>query len=443
MSPQDRPLRRGWTTGACATAAAKAAYTALLTGEFPDPVEVTLPRGERVSFALAVTRKDADSATAGVVKDAGDDPDVTHGALVLATVRAAPRGAGVTFRAGPGVGIVTRPGLPIPPGEPAINPVPRQMIRDAIAEVAAASHRSLPPGRRRQSLVASPSGCPPPCGEGGAPKGASGDDRPAPPPSPTRGEGEEAAAPNAITPPLVLGKEKWGCDVEVEISVAGGEQLAARTLNPRLGIVGGLSILGTTGIVIPFSCAAWIHSIHRGIDVARAAGVAHIAGSTGRNSEIAVQKLHHLPEIALIDMGDFVGGMLKYLRRHPIARVTIAGGVGKMTKLAQGMLDLHAKRGSVDLAALADFARAAGAPESLMQCIMASNTAAEAFGRAVAENVNLGDEVARAARETAMDVVAGSGIDIEIALFDRDGRLAGHAPFGSHHDGASPRNRRR
>src|SRR5579883_1013714 len=104
MSPQDRPLRRGWTTGACATAAAKAAYTALLTGEFPDPVEVTLPRGERVSFALAVTRKDADSATAGVVKDAGDDPDVTHGALVLATVRAAPRGAGVTFRAGPGVG---------------------------------------------------------------------------------------------------------------------------------------------------------------------------------------------------------------------------------------------------------------------------------------------------------------------------------------------------
>ena len=117
MSPPDRPLRRGWTTGTCATAAAKAAYTALLTGDFPDPIEVALPRGERPSFALALTRKDVDSATAGVVKDAGDDPDVTHGALVVATVRAGAPGSGVTFRAGAGVGTVTRAGLPVPPGE--------------------------------------------------------------------------------------------------------------------------------------------------------------------------------------------------------------------------------------------------------------------------------------------------------------------------------------
>jgi cobalt-precorrin-5B (C1)-methyltransferase len=375
MSPQDRPLRRGWTTGTCATAAAKAAYAALLTGEFPDPVEVTLPRGERASFALAVSRKDADSATAGVVKDAGDDPDVTHGALVLTTVRAAAPGSGVTFRAGAGVGTVTRPGLPVPPGEPAINPVPRRMICDAIAEVAAAA----------------------------------------------RGSG----------------------DVEVEIGVADGERLAARTLNARLGIVGGLSILGTTGIVVPYSCAAWIHSIQRGIDVARAAGLTHIAGSTGSNSEAAVQKFHRLPEMALIDMGDFVGGMLKYLRRHPVARVTIAGGVGKMTKLAQGLLDLHSKRGSVDLAALAGFAKAASASEALVQHIMAANTAAEAFEHAAAANVMLGDQVARTARETAADVVADSGIAVEVVLFDRDGRLVGHAPFGSRHEGAPPRNRRR
>jgi cobalt-precorrin-5B (C1)-methyltransferase len=368
-------LRRGWTTGTCATAAAKAAFTALLTGEFPDPVEVTLPRGERVSFALAVARKDADSATAGVVKDAGDDPDVTHGALVLATVRAAAPGSGVTFRAGAGVGTVTRPGLPVPPGEPAINPVPRRMMCDAIAEVAAAA----------------------------------------------RGSG----------------------DVEVEIGVADGERLAAKTLNARLGIVGGLSILGTTGIVVPYSCAAWIHSILRGIDVARAAGLDHVAGSTGSSSEAAVQKFHHLPDIALIDMGDFVGGMLKYLRRHPLARVTIAGGVGKMTKLAQGLLDLHSKRGSVDLAALAGFAKAAGASEALVQRIIAANTAAEAFAHAAAANVMLGDEVARTARETAAQVVANSGIDVEIVLFDRDGRLVGHAPFGSHHETDPSRNRRR
>jgi len=234
-----------------------------------------------------------------------------------------------------------------------------------------------------------------------------------------------------------------GCDVEVEIGVADGERLAARTLNARLGIVGGLSILGTTGIVVPYSCAAWIHSIHRGIDVARAAGVDHIAGSTGSNSEAAVQKFHHLPEMALIDMGDFVGGMLKYLRRHPVARVTIAGGVGKMTKLAQGLLDLHSKRGSVDLAALAGFGKGAGASEALIQRITAANTAAEAFAHAAAANVMLGDEVARTARETAAQVVANSGIDVEIVLFDRDGRLVGHAPFGSHHETAPSRNRRR
>ncbi len=375
MSPPDRPLRRGWTTGTCATAAAKAAYMALLTGEFPDPVEVTLPRCERPSFALAMTRRERDCATAGVVKDAGDDPDVTHGALVLATVRAAAPGSGVVFRAGVGVGIVTRAGLPIPPGEPAINPVPRRMICDAVAEVAAAANG---PG-----------------------------------------------------------------DVEVEISVADGERLAARTLNGRLGIVGGLSILGTTGIVVPYSCAAWIDSIRRGIDVARAAGLTHIAASTGSNSESAVQKFHRLPEMALIDMGDFVGGMLKHLRRNPVARVTIAGGVGKMTKLAQGLVDLHSKRGAVDLAALADFAKAAGGSEVLMQKVMASNTAAEAFMHAAAANVTLGDEVARAARQTATSMVANSSIDVEIVVFDRDGRLVGHAPFGSHHDDSPPRNRRR
>ena len=372
MSPPDRPLRRGWTTGTCATAAAKAAYTALLTGEFPDPVEITLPRGERPSFALAVARKDAGSATAGIVKDAGDDPDVTHGALVLATVRATAPGSGVAFCAGAGVGTVTRAGLPLPPGEPAINPVPRRMICNAIAEVAA---------------MVSASG-----------------------------------------------------DVEVEIGVADGERLAAKTLNARLGIAGGLSILGTTGIVVPYSCAAWIDSICRGIDVARAAGLTHIAGATGSNSESAVQKFHFLPEIALIEMGDFVGGMLKYLRRHPIERVTVAGGVGKMTKLAQGLLDLHSKRGSVDLAVLAGLAEVAGASETLVQHIIASSTAAEAFGHAAAEKITLGDQVAYAAQRAAMDVVAHSGIDIEIVLFDRSGRLVGHAPFGSHHDGASPRN---
>ncbi len=176
-------LRRGWTTGACATAAAKAAYLGWQTGDCPDPVEIVLPGGVRPAFSLALAEVIDGGMRVGIVKDAGDDPDVTHGALVIATIRAGAPGSGVTFRAGEGVGTVTRAGLPLPPGEPAINPVPRQMIRDNLEEAA----RSI----------------------------------------------------------------RGPTDIEVEIAVPGGEALAQKTLNPRLGIVGGLSILGTTGVVVP------------------------------------------------------------------------------------------------------------------------------------------------------------------------------------------------
>ena len=358
MKP-DRPLKRGWTTGACATAAAKSAYTALLSGAFEDPVTIALPRGERVAFALARQELAPDAAIAAIVKDAGDDPDVTHGALVEATVRKA-AGGGVRFRAGPGVGTVTKPGLPVEPGEPAINPVPRRMIAGAIAEVAQAH-------------------------------GAAG-------------------------------------DVEVEIAIPGGEKLAEKTMNARLGIVGGLSILGTTGIVVPYSCAAWIHSIYSGIDVARATGLTHVAGATGSTSEAAVQRHYGLPDSALIDMGDFVGGMLKHLRRHPVPRVTIAGGVAKMTKLAQGMLDLHSGKGAVDRAALAGVAEEVGASEAAVVAIGAANTTAQAFRIAESEGLALGDAIAAAAHREAEAVVAGTDIDIDVLIFDRDGNLVGKAP---------------
>jgi cobalt-precorrin-5B (C1)-methyltransferase len=373
MTKRANPLRRGWTTGACATAAAKAAYAALLTGRFPDPVTVTLPRGEQPAFALAQARLAADAATAGIVKDAGDDPDVTHGALVLVTVRLLAPGSGVRFQAGPGVGMVTRPGLPIPPGEPAINPVPRRMIRAAIEELATSAN-------------------------------ATG-------------------------------------DVEVEISIPDGEARAARTLNARLGILGGLSILGTTGIVMPYSCSAWIAAIHSGIDVARALGLTHIAGATGATSEAAVQRLHDLPEAALIDMGDFVGGMLNYLRRHPVERLTIAGGVAKMTKLAQGLLDLHSRRGAVDLRFLAQRARGVGATAALCDAILAANTTAQVFAQAAAAGVRLGDAVAAAAWQTAAAVLGATAI--EILVIDRDQNLVGRAPFAAAHETSPSRNRRR
>ncbi len=351
------PLKRGWTTGACAAAATRAACEALATGACPDPVEIDLPSGTPVAFAVAVFQRTPDSATVGIVKDAGDDPDVTHGALVKATVRYGAPGSGVSFRAGEGVGTVTRPGLPLPPGEPAINPVPREMMRRAVAEVV--------------QLF-----------------GARG-------------------------------------DVIVEISIPGGDILAARTLNGRLGILGGLSILGTTGIVIPFSCSAWIHSIHRGIDVARASGLDHLAGATGTTSEKAVQQLHHLPEQALIDMGDFVGGMLKYVRRHPVSKVTVAGGFAKMTKLGQGLLDLHSRSGSVDLAWLADLLRTADAPADLVEACLGANTALFVLQEAEKRGVPVGELVAKAAWKTASEVLDGTGIALDTAVFDRTGGLVG------------------
>ncbi|NYZ11730.1 cobalt-precorrin-5B (C(1))-methyltransferase [Azospirillum sp. RWY-5-1] len=354
-------LRRGWTTGTCAAAATRAATAALFGGDFPDPVMVTLPGGQTPCFALGWTERGDGWAAAGVVKDAGDDPDVTHGALVRARVERAPAGAGVLFRAGEGVGMVTRPGLPVPVGEPAINPVPRAMIRRAV---------------------------------------------------------EEAAAEAGTAPDLL-----------VEISIPGGEKLAERTLNGRLGIVGGLSILGTTGIVVPYSCGAWIASIQRGVDVARAAGLTHVAAATGAASEGAAQRRHGLSEQALIDMGDFAGGTLKYLRRHPVPRLTLAGGFAKFSKLAQGILDLHSKRGVVDLGWLADRLAVLGAPADLVDNARSANTAAQVLGMVQQAGLPLADHVAALAQATALAVLDGAPIAVEVLVVDREGRVAGEAPW--------------
>jgi cobalt-precorrin-5B (C1)-methyltransferase len=223
--------------------------------------------------------------------------------------------------------------------------------------------------------------------------------------------------------------ERYGAsgDVVVEIAIPGGEALAEKTLNARLGILGGLSILGTTGIVVPYSCAAWIHSIYRGIDVARACDLRHIAGSTGSTSEAAVQKLHGLSGSALIDMGDFVGGMLKYARRNPVPRITIAGGFAKMTKLGQGLLDLHSRAGSVDTIWLSELLREGGAPDDLVQLSRDANTALLVLREAERRNIPVGDFVAKAALKTAAKLLDGSQIALDVAVFDRDGKIVGRA----------------
>lgn len=339
-------LRRGWTTGACATAATKAALMRLWGGAFPPEVGIILPKGETPVFPLALAEAGDDWARAGITKDAGDDPDVTHGALIVVTVSTS--SGGVVFAAGDGVGTVTKAGLPIGVGEPAINPVPRQMMVDVVREMAAQF------------------------------------DQPA--------------------------------DIRVEVSVPGGQELALKTWNPRLGIAGGLSILGTTGVVRPFSCAAWIASIHRGIDVARADGLPHVAGCTGATSEKTVQALYDLPDHAMLDMGDFAGGMLKYLRKHPVGRVTIGGGIGKITKLAQGAVDLHSGRSQVDFAGLA---RMVGDRR-----VADANTALEAYeiaGSALAE------QVAQIALAQVLDRFGTPETAFDIVVIDRAGAIIARA----------------
>ncbi|MEM1377467.1 MAG: cobalt-precorrin-5B (C(1))-methyltransferase [Pseudomonadota bacterium] len=357
----DGPLRRGWTTGACATAATKAALIRLLEGTFPDPVTITLPKGETPAFALAYEKAEDGYAEVGIIKDAGDDPDVTHGAMVISRVSANARGAGVQFHGGDGVGMVTKAGLPIPPGEPAINPVPRAMMT-GVVEAICDNHNIAP-------------------------------------------------------------------DFDITISVPGGRRIAEKTWNPRLGIVGGISILGTTGVVHPFSCAAWIHSIHRGVDVVRAAGLEHALAATGSTSEAAAQSVYELPDIALIDLGDFAGGLLKYVRAHPIPKLTIAGGFAKLTKLAQGHLDLHSARSQVDMEFLARHAATEGLNQSASQAIQSANTAKEALEIAQDNSIDLPTSISRKALESSLEVVRGNGTKIEIMIVDRSGNILTQTGF--------------
>ncbi len=350
----DKPLRKGWTTGACATAAARAALHALVEGEFPDPVQIVLPKDKTPSFVLNRCGYEGDTAWASVIKDAGDDPDVTHGAEITVSVRKLEGGAGIVFKNGRGVGRVTKPGLPLAVGEPAINPMPRQMITENLREV-------------------------------------------------------------------------WAdCDVEVTVSIRNGEELAKKTMNPRLGIIGGLSVLGTTGVVVPYSCSAWIHSIHRGIDVAKATGLTHIAACTGSTSEKTVCSHYEFSESALIDMGDFAGAVLKYLRKEPVEKLTLCGGFAKLCKLAQGEMDLHSSRSRLDFDQLAKWMGEAGGDERLQAKVRSANTALEVIELAISHDIGMGDLVARRAKEVALAVVSGD-CHIEVIAINRKGEVVGHA----------------
>lgn len=346
-------LRTGLTTGSCATACVVAAVEALFSSSSPSVVSITLPRGEVKELSIHSIKKGEDYVIASTIKDAGDDPDVTHQAEILSQVRLIE--SGVLFKAGDGVGTVTRTGLPLAVGEPAINPIPRQMISEHL-----------------QSLAA---------------------------------------------------KYSYTGGFEITVSVIDGEALALKTMNGRLGIMGGLSILGTTGIVRPFSCAAYIASIHRGIDVARANAFEHIAATTGNRSEKAIQHLYQMDETALIEMGDFAGAVLKYLRHHPVKKLSICGGFGKISKLAAGHMDLHSRASSIDFEFLASIAAELGAAGKVLENIKQANTSIEALGFCTAANIDLATAICQRAKHFADKVIGDPKQQVEVWVINRQGEL--------------------
>ena len=301
-------LRTGWTTGTCAAAAAKAATTALATGEIQETTEIGLPDGRRVRFGVDECALTPTQAEAVVVKDAGDDPDVTHGARLTATVRwrAEP---GLELDGGVGVGVVTKPGLGLELGGPAINPVPRAMITQSVGEAVDLSKQG----------------------------------------------------------------------VRVVISVPDGERMARKTTNARLGIIGGISILGTTGIVRPFSTASWRASVEQAISVLAAQGEDTVVLCTGgRTEKGAMRLLPQLPEVCFVEVGDFTGAALRRAVEYGLARVVFAGMAGKLTKLAAGVLMTHYTRSKVSLALLEDVTLKAGGPTDLAERVANANTARHA-----------------------------------------------------------------
>ncbi|MFQ5895671.1 MAG: cobalt-precorrin-5B (C(1))-methyltransferase [Nitrospinota bacterium] len=313
-----RGLRKGYTTGACAAAAAKAAALALRDQRAVGEVESTLPIGQRVTFAVNSCEFERGRARCSVIKDAGDDPDVTHGAELFSEVRPQAE-PGITLDAGPGVGRITKVGLGLPVGAPAINPVPQRMLRQAVEEVFGSTD--------------------------------------------SRG-------------------------FRVTVSVPRGEEMAKKTLNERLGIAGGISILGTTGIVIPYSTAAYRDSIRQSVNVARAMGFKEFVFTTGGRSEKFAQAIYKdLREEAFIQMGDFLGFSLKQAARAGAEAVHIVGMVGKMSKMADGRFQTHAAGSQVSTELLAALAEGEGAPPAVVEEVRGANTARHVLE--IAERVGL------------------------------------------------------
>ncbi|HSC75019.1 MAG TPA: cobalt-precorrin-5B (C(1))-methyltransferase [Pseudomonadales bacterium] len=360
--PAKKRLRTGYTTGACSAAAARAAVLGLVHGEVPLHVESLLPNGQRVVFEISDTQCNATHAHAVVIKDAGDDPDCTHGAHMTADVHVLTGQAGVVqLLGGAGVGHITMAGLGLEIGGPAINPVPRKNIEENVREVG-------------ESIL-----------------------------------------------------EKHG--LAVTISVPGGEEMAKKTLNARLGILGGISILGTTGIVKPYSTSAFRASVVQGIQVAAKQGNDSVVLTTGgRTEKFTMKELPELSEACFIQMGDFLRYALDASVKCKLKRVVIGGMVGKLTKMAQGETITHAGRAEVDTGLLADIAATLGASVAVCDAIRTNETARFAGEQMIA--LGLSDAFHHALAERVVKTIIGRYPDkfrLTVLVCDFDGNKIAEA----------------
>lgn len=358
-APQ-KGLRTGYTTGACAAAAAKAATRCLVRGVDLTEIETTLPNHSRVTFPLRRCERHGPRVICSVVKDAGDDPDCTNGAELVAEVelKTVP---GIDLEGGPGIARVTRPGLGLEVGAWAITPVPRRNITEMVAE----------------ELIGSP-------------------------------------LPGAV----------------VRLSAPGGEEMAKKTINARLGLLGGISILGTTGIVKPYSTAAYRVSVIQAIDVAAQQGLTELVLTTGGKSEQYAMKLYpHLPEVAFIQVGDFIGDGLKHCVRRHVPRAIIVGMMGKLSKMADGKMMTHAAGSQVNMDLLADLAAERGGGPELVAAIRQANTARHVLEICAAAGlVDITTQVCRKVVEQGSRHVGGQ-VEVRTDLVDFDGALLGRYPM--------------
>jgi cobalt-precorrin-5B (C1)-methyltransferase len=352
---EKRKLRTGFTTGTSATAAAKAAILSILKQTKIDNIEVKLPKGNLIKIPIYSCKFEQENSRCSVIKDGGDDPDVTHGAEIVVDLFLTDKKNEICIDGGEGVGIVTKPGLGLEINKPAINPVPKKMIIENLREVS------------RELLL--------------------------------------------------------NHGIRIIISVPKGRELGPKTDNPRIGILNGISILGTSGIVIPFSTASYAASIRQNLDVAIAMGNESVVLTTGGRSEDFARKLIDLPDHCFVQMGDFSGYTIQQCSRKNIKKAYVVGFIGKLAKMAAGVKQTHVKGSKIDMKFLANLASKCGANEKIIQKILEANTARH-VSEIIKENKIVGffDLICNETYDH-MEKLSERKISLEVILFDFDGKI--------------------